>query len=161
MRRLLYPGLDDKEAAALKLTDFVGQSKPKAKPRKPRESSKKIDIARQDIRDMIATKNFSGMGATHLVALYEQCHADVYGVTPAELVPDWKIVMQAIERLVTNEFKGDYESVVDFIRWTWQREQWRQKNRPESAQVFRVGWRLQFVYLGMVTDYRTFLVRGQ
>lgn len=153
MRRLLHPE-DPRALAARKLDEFVGVGKKESKPR-----GTSLARARKELRQMMTSGNFSKAKSCHLVALYEWCHEQVYGVAPAELEQMWTQAVFAASNLVKKQFGGDVESAVEFVRWTWQREQWRLKKRPES-QVFRVGWKLQFVNLGFVTDYRMYLARG-
>lgn len=153
-RRLLYA--DDAAVAAQVLTELVGT-------KRKRRSGPKPDKARAEVRVMLADGCFDEARPTHLVALYEWCHEQVYGVLPAELAQGetWKHATFAASKLVATEFRGDIKATVEFIRWTWRRERWREGKRREgtSESVGRIGWRLQFVQRHLVTDYRIDLAR--
>lgn len=147
-RRLIYT--DDAAAtAAQALTDFVGKA-----PKKRAPSPAK---AREQVKAMLADGNFDAAKASHLVALYEWCHEQVYGVLPAELTQgeNWKMAVFAASKLVKSQFNESVKDAIGFIQWTWKRERYREKMRREgrSDSVGRIGWRLQFVHRHLVTDY--------
>jgi len=148
-RRLLYPE-GANAAAAQALTEFVG-----AKPKRRAYSPNK---AREEVRAMLADGNFENAKAPHLVALYEWCHEQVYGVAPAELSQGetWKHATFAASKLLKEAFAGDLAETVAFVRWTWRRERSREQQRRDgrSETIGRIGWRLQFVHRHLVTDYR-------
>ena len=157
-RRLLYPGAGD---AAEALSELVGKMKPK------RARGPSLVKARVEVRAMLADGDFSNARPTHLVALYEWCHEQVYGVRPLEMEQgdNWKMAVFAAARLVKHEFRDDMAATVEFVRWTWRRERWREGKRRETNQaigsVGRIGWRLQFVQRHLVTDYRIDLARSR
>ena len=154
-RRLLCA--DEAALAALELTEMVGKKRP-TKQRAPSKSK-----ARKDIREMLTSGQFQNVRASHLVALYEWCHEQVYGVAPAELEQGktWQHAVFAAARLMREEFDGNGEAAVEFIRWTWQREQAREMAIRSNGleRVGRIGWRVQFVQRHVVTDYRLYLAR--
>lgn len=92
----------------------------------------------------------------HFVALYAACHERVYGFYPVELETGqgFGLARMMASRLLKTTFKGNCEMMVDFLRWTWVREEGREKWRRENNQGGqRIGWKLQFgVFL--VSDYR-------
>jgi hypothetical protein len=146
-RRLMFPGNAD---AAQALSDFVGE--------KPKRRAPSANKAREQVREMLADGNFDNAKTSHLVALYEWCHEQVYGVPPAELSQGetWKRAVFAASGMLKNQFNGDMKEVISFIQWTWRRERYREKMRREGRNdsVGRIGWRLQFVHRHLVTDYR-------
>lgn len=142
---------------------------------KPRKGKKRIDATsileraceQLDEMKQAYRKNpnaFDDIEPRHLVALYFQLHEHVYGVAPAELRDGQQYLgaVSAAKKLLKQEFDEDPLSMVEFLRWCWQRERraekWRRKNDRETR---RIGWRLQFVARNLVTDYRVALARKQ
>ncbi len=161
MRRLKYPSPEAAAAAEAEaqLESFAGVGKPRRKAAGPDP-----DKARSELREMLTHSDFGKASATHLVALYEWCHEQVYGARPAEIEKRtaWKMVVFAASRMIRDDFGGDVAEVIAFIRWTWQREKARERARraqPDS-RVGRIGWRLQFVTKYLLTDYRIAKARG-
>lgn len=154
MRRLRHPGgapaQPAEEAPADALVRMVGVGKPRAK-RRPSPTR-----VREEVIAMLGSGDFSKARPMHLVALYEWLHLQVYGVRAAELevASTWHAASFAASRLVEQQFRGDVEAAIEFVRWTWTRERERAKTRKEGQQVFRVGWRLQFVTGYILTDFR-------
>lgn len=98
-----------------------------------------------------------------MVALYMWCHAKVYGVSAADMTgPVFFQATRLAGLFVRNQLKGDYEECVEFIRWVWGREQYREKKRKEEKKEHanRIGWRLQFSPT-LVVDYRLDKARKQ
>lgn len=155
MRRLRVQPIVDVDPQKL-VGDFVG-TKPRAK-RAPNKTR-----ARDELQTMLMTSNFSSAKPTHLVALYEWCHEQVYGARPSELDTgnSWKLATFAAARLTRDEFAEDIQQAIEFVRWTWQRERVREHMRRtgKNDSVGRIGWRLQFVTRHLVTDYRIDLAR--
>jgi len=137
------------------LDEFVGRAK---KPRAPNKAK-----VREHLREMLVSGDFATATASHLVALYEWCHEQVYGARPSELDAGdaWKLATFAAAKLTKDEFDGEFQRAIEFVRWTWQREKAREKARREGRNnsVGRVGWRLQFVTRHLVTDYRIDMAR--
>lgn len=108
-----------------------------------------------EVRSMIDSDRWDGVGATHLVALYGIMHAEVYGVECIELGPQerYNATMMAAN-MVKRIFDGSYIEAVNFMRWAWEREanteKWRRENGRTAAR--RIGARLMFSG-SMVTDY--------
>ncbi len=160
-RRLKYPDAGQAQAAqaaaSLETWAKVGK-KPKKRP------LPKPERARGEFRAMLTAGDFSTATPTHLVALYEWCHEQIYGVLPAELnAKAWLMACGHARRLIDEEFKGDVAATIDFIRWTWKREAGREKARRAGTNpnIGRIGWRLQFVTRFLVTDYRLDVARGR
>lgn len=147
-------------AAASNLEAFVGVGKKKRR----KSSALDTDRAREEVRAMLSTNDFNGVRPLHLVALYEWCHEQVYGVRPAEFAKKaaWRPALFAASKLTREEFRDSGAAVVDFIRWTWTRERAREAARRagRNESTSRIGWRLQFVTRHLVTDYRIEIARG-
>lgn len=146
-----------KAAADLEL--FAGVGKKRSKP-----AGLNPDKARAEVSAMLAAGDFDKAKPMHLVALYEWCHEQVYGVAPAEFATKaaWKPALFAASKLTREEFRGSASATVDFIRWTWAREKSREHARRtgRNESTGRIGWRLQFVTRHLVTDYRIEIARG-
>lgn len=160
-RILRYKSADEAAAAeaAAALERFAGVDTK----RKRRVQPIDLDRARVEIADMRNRQSFDAARPLHMVALYEWCHEQVYGVRPAELSTKatWRAAMFAAGRLMQDEFRGSPVALVDFIRWTWVREKQREKQRRHdpACAMGRIGWRLQFVTKHLVTDYRISIAR--
>lgn len=168
-RRLKYPTPEaiaeaerrqaEATTAAANLEAFAGVGKKRRK-----VISFDPERAREEVRAMLKSNDFGAARPMHLVALYEWCHEQVYGVRPAEFAKKatWTPALFAASRLVRDEFRDSPSAAVDFIRWTWAREKGREAARRagRNENMGRIGWRLQFVTRHLVTDYRIEIVRG-
>jgi hypothetical protein len=111
---------------------------------------------RDEVAQMMGTGDWDAVRPAHFVALYEHLHAIVYGVEPSELdnAKVYSMATQEAARALADRFAGDTAEMVEFIRWSWKREEgrekWRRENKREGG---RVGWRLQFGG-AFITDYR-------
>lgn len=93
---------------------------------------------------------------TAFVGLYALCHRLVFKCLPGEL--ESKVEFKGALRLAGQmhaRFEYDGEEVASFIRWTWEREQRREKFAASKGETrdFRIGYRLQFSPR-MVTDWQ-------
>lgn len=151
---LFPPPTARQSEAAASLASMVEQ-KMNAKRRPPRASRDQIGRAREQMNAMAASGEWGEASGTHLVALYEWLHEQVYGVATAELDPKtWTLAAQAAGRMAEQQFDGDYGRAVVFMRW-WakremEREKWRRENNRPGG---RVGWRLMW-HGTLVTDYK-------
>jgi hypothetical protein len=99
----------------------------------------------------------------HLVGLYARLHLMVYDVLPFELEGDaFMGAVSAARKMLSVEFDGDVLRMLEFMRWVWDRERFREGMRRRKAEDngFRLGWRLQFANRSLYTDWRTALVRA-
>jgi hypothetical protein len=115
-----------------------------------------IEKVAEECARMRKENDWSEAKASHLVALYAWCHEKVYTVAPSELAGlTWMAATSAAAKLVRDEFNGNVEEAVEYVRWTWRREAGREKWRVENDRPgSRIGWRLQFQQRLLVTDYR-------
>ena len=157
---------EDEPIQASVFTDAMDEwaSTAPAKKRKgcPKVSSKRIRQMALDMAHMAKTGVYTGTQAGHLVALYSLCHERVYGTSPTELEMGdaFYLASNAARRMVNNEFAGDYERAIEFMRWNWNREREREKWRRQNASTstFRLSWKLQFSS-SAVSDYRVTIAR--
>lgn len=117
--------------------------------------------------EMVEQNLFAGANERNLAALHSICHAQVYGVRDEvfetrEFLP----ALSAAQRLVRDDFGGNVDEAIQFVRWVWRREQQREKKRIEDGKSgFRMGWRLVFGTSAnarsTLTDYTVFMRRRQ
>lgn len=139
------------------LADFLGpEKKSKSKSANQAGSRRRAHIA--DVAQRVESKDWNDAGPRHLVALYWFCHTKVYGTEPKELdtAAAWTRAMMFAGKLVREEFEGDVQLAIRFMRWTWNREKereaWRRQNRRSGG---RITWQQQFVHRYLVSDWRT------
>lgn len=136
------------------------------KEEKKRKSSPSVDKKRRDkyMAEMNAMREegeWENFRAGHLVALFAACHQHLYGVMPseAESSKDFALAMFAANRMLKADFQGDSTKMVEFIRWSWNRESGREKwRRNNSNGGGRLGWRMQFSS-SLMSDYKVDAVR--
>lgn len=146
-------------AAAQSVEAFAGIDKPR-KGTSGKKGKAAIRKLVDEVRAMVKADRYSMMTPTQLVALYYLCHSEVYGAEPSELAGEmWRQACMAAGRLIKTEFGGNSIQVVEYIRWTWSRERWREERRDESATRWRITWRQQFVQKTLISDYRTEMAR--
>jgi len=154
-----------REGAQLSIVEsFIGPEK-KRKPRaSPSVGAKAWIVAVSEVNVMMVSGEWENASAVHFVALYAILHQRVYGVDVAELnvARERTIAKFAAYRMLTNEFSGNVDSMVTFIKWCWLREQksvtWR-RNNPERDNGFRIGWKYQFNGK-LLSDWRMMCTRG-
>lgn len=152
-RRLRHP-TDPAEKAQRELESFVSKGK-----RRLHDGAVVSNRALQDVRTnataamtrMMKRKDWNAANAAVLVALYEWCHEQVYGVAPSELRQSWVDAEAAVQELVRVEFRGSYVDAVGFVQWVWKREQTRVKARGVKT---RITWRMQYGAGYLLTDWR-------
>ena len=116
--------------------------------------------AREEMLSLLASGDWSRADAYSLLALYKWCHAQVYAIEASDVVgQEFGIAAQVAKAFASREFANDYNETVVFIRWTWKREQEREKWRRENGkQGGRLSWRVQFSNT-LLIDYRLYLAR--
>jgi hypothetical protein len=144
----------ERDAAAASVAAFAGVDKKRG----PRGRAGRVEVRRlvDEIRQLVRGDGPKVMKPRELVALYYLCHTEVYGAEPTELVGDaWRQACLAVGRLIKTEFAGNSADVVEFVRWTWRRERWREERRQDGERKWRITWRQQFVRRDLLSDYRT------
>ena len=132
---------------------FVGERP--AKKRKPISKAQAAN-ARADAKARSLSGDWAGARGLTLVALWEYMHELVYGVAPADLLApaDWLRAAATANRFLDDAFAGDANALVDFMRWTWRREEGREQWRRENGKSGgRIGYRLQFSG-SILSDFR-------
>ena len=137
------------------LMESVGDAPPKRK----RSANGVYDRSVTEVAGWLAgsegQETWGRAEARHFVALYAVLHERVYGAAPAELRSEaWWGAVSAAGKMLREEFGGEPARMLDFVRWTWRREQGREKKRGDEQEVRRVGWKLQFLTRHLLTDYR-------
>lgn len=160
-RRLKSRAGEPAGSAQAALDSFVGPTRG-AKKKKGVGSRRAKYI--EEVADRMKRKDWEGMTAGRLVALYWLCHERVYGTVPVELdkATTWETAMMGAGRMVTDHFDGDVQRAVVFMRWVWTREagyeDWRRKNSKFGR---RITWQNQFRHDHLISDWRAAAMRQQ
>ena len=150
--RLLYPEDD----AVQRVAEMVGKMKPR---RRRAVNPQKV---RAELEEMLLARDFASLRPLHFVSLWARCHESAYGAAPVELAGDvWLAAASAAAKLQRDEFGDDPAAMVEFLRWVWSREKFREKKARHDGddRVSRIGWRLLFAQRYLLTDYRIHLSR--
>lgn len=154
MLRRLDPDTVRRRDAARALEAFVGDDKPRRKPR--------VDLAqkREEI-DRLMRSDPKGKGEawraakpSTFVALYARWHEQLYRVAPGEL-RGRALAAATVQaaRVLRDEFDGDGRRLFRFVAWAFARERSRQSWR-RGADSGRLTWQRLFASPGTVTDFR-------
>jgi hypothetical protein len=118
----------------------------------PRCSDRTWELLLERARDMMAGGDWSEATPRDFVAAYALMHEHVYGVAPSDLTQSGRVYAAGnAARMLARDFVGDKDEMAGFLRWTWEREKWRRRTRPESE--FRISPRYQFGG-AMATEFR-------
>jgi len=137
-----------------------GTRRPKADQRGRKLSE--LEAAMIDAEKRSASGDWDGVGGATLVGLYAVCHRMVYGVPPADLAERASFARAAkiAAGCMHKHFADDRDAVVEFVRWSWVREEGREQWAARNGQTRnRLGFLLQFSP-SLVTDYRVDQQRG-
>jgi hypothetical protein len=163
LRRRKYPEEVNKDPGTkdprqIDFLEFVAPSddKPRGKPRPM--SLRDFQKLLCETEELITSKQWGKFTPRFMVGIYCIMHHRVYGVFPHEVRDNFRSAVAAAMRMLRNEFGGNHEEMLVFIRWAWSREHKREKQRDSDNQ-FRIGWRLQFGR-PMLSDYRVSKARG-
>lgn len=122
----------------------AGRPKPLSAP-----DFRRLLIETNQLKDL---RGWSDFTPRNFVALYCLLHMHVYSVLPEEVRDSFRLVVNAAKRMLEIEFSNNKTRMIEFMRWSWQREAKRLKYRdPEND--FRIGWRLQFGR-ALLSDFR-------
>ena len=153
MRRPLAEMARIMAAEELELTvkDHAKQQK-----RRQQGRSMNVDQIKAEAEQMREKQCWASATPKHLVQLHAMLHAHVYGVVSGSgQGREFTFASSSATKMLREEFANDPEAMVDFLRWSWQREQdreeWRRKNGRDGA---RLDWRRQFAQRSVLTDYR-------
>jgi len=151
------------EAAAKSVDDLVRTrtERKKAEGEKPKFGRKaSVQKAIEEAKGLVKAGQYNVATPSQLVGLYYLCHEKVYGAVPSELVgEEWRKAVLAAANLVRREFRGDSAKAIEFVRWTWRREAWREGRRKEEDRRWRITWRNQFCRADLQADYYTEMAR--
>jgi len=134
--------------AGMTFDEFIaGPSKKRGKP-SPKRSQERARAELIRLREEGRLLEFQGR---HFVAFYLELHAHVYKVEASELDGvEWWAAVTSAEKMLVGCFDGDRGKMLEFMRWTWQREKFK---AAKSDSPRRYVWRWQFS-TSAVTDYR-------
>lgn len=115
-----------------------------------------LDIALRNAESRAKSGEWDGSNGAILVGLYAMLHVRVYHVRPEELAAqvEFRRAASAAKRILSTHFREDADAMVEFIKWSWKREQKRAEwARQQQRDRGRMQWRFMFA-ASMVTDYR-------
>lgn len=139
--------------APVDFAEFAASKRGFGKERKRVVSQATFDKAMRDIEQMIADDNWTKARGVHFVALFAQLFEHVYGVGPVFTGTDRAHAVMRAANLLKSKFNSDKADFVNFIRWTWQREERNEKWRRANDRPSRpIGAGLQFS-TAFVSDY--------
>lgn len=93
--------------------------------------------------------------ASDLVGLYAVLHEHVFAVLPLELKQDYGAAVSSADKLVRDEFGGDFAAAERFVAWCWARvRQAAKRKKADGEDPFRPGWRIQFKSRAWLTDFK-------
>ncbi len=121
---------------------------------KTRNSKQAFTRAVERARDFLVAQQAPASSASDLVGLYAVLHEHVFKVLPGELEQDWMAACSSANKLVRDEFGGDYVAASRFVAWCWTRVRKRARHTAEGDDLFRPGWRYQFTGRVWMTDYK-------
>lgn len=137
-------------------------------PRKQKKTGSRVSTARisvgasrlenlvEVVGESIESGDWQSKSPALLVGLFCWAHTHVYGVSVIpELRRYYVSAVQAAKRLVENDFAGDFDKALEFVRWVWgresDREEWRRKNTGFGS---RITWRKVFVDKAFLVEWR-------
>lgn len=152
--RAKWPRLvEDADRQVSNFFDPPTGTKTKAKPR-ARNWNKAFERAVERGRAIMGSGD-APASASDLVGLYAVLHEHVFEVLPLELQQDYGAAVSAADKLVRDEFAGDYARAERFVAWCWKSTKASTKKRKaEGGDLFRPGWRFQFKSRKWLTDYK-------
>lgn len=135
------------------------KKKPKAKP-KARNWTKAFERCVERGRVVMGSGE-APQNASDLVGLYAVLHEHVFAVLPLELQQDYAGAVSSADKLVRDEFAGDYAAAERFVAWCWKRVRQSSKRKKADGEVpFRPGWRIQFKSRSWLTDFKAAVPKG-
>lgn len=148
------------------VTDIVSWAATAKKEDKPVKKSgitkQQFDKAMRDAAAMMKSGDFSTAKPLVIYALYCLMHEAVYGIaTPETTTNDRRNGCFMVSGLLRREFNGDVVALVDFVRWSWNREVEKLKWAKSKGFVpRRLSARIQFSNAHLA-DYRHAMLHGQ
>lgn len=145
-----------KKGAVESVAAFIRRRGPRRANSGPQKA--RVDKVTRQMNEMRVANEWAEATPMHLVALYTWCHEQTYGLRPVEFERGgllWSAATACATKMLREEFKGDIDEMVDYMRWSWRREKRKEEWRRESNRDGgRIEWRAQFMHLYLLTDYR-------
>lgn len=153
-----------KARAQLGALAFDGSRKRPTK-KNTRRSIGKAEAEKLMVRmdERVAEGDYDNMFADEWVALFCWMHDAIYGVSCVdETRADWKVAAYRAHHMLTEEFDGNAEEFLAYLRHAAKeeegRETWRRSNRRSGK---RVRWRDFFLLKTALNDYRLHKARTE
>lgn len=145
------------------LASWAATAKKDEAKKKPSGITKQsYDRALLATEEMMRTGDYSAAKPLNVFALFCTMHLHCYGVEMGENTPaERSRACVQIGGFLRNQFGGDVEALVDFVRWAWRREisteAWRRANPGRGGSRLQVRW--TFI-TQKLTDYRVDMARA-
>lgn len=131
----------------------------KTQPRKqgtPSAKSGQLERLVKEVAECIETDDWGDKRPALLVGVFCWAHEQIYGVDCVREVKRFFLTAsQGARKLIDEEFEGDFDEALRFMKWVWarerDREEWRRKNTGYGK---RLRWRHFFVERELVTELR-------
>jgi hypothetical protein len=135
------------------LAEFAAEKQARSRPNR---ASMSIRNALEQADAMRKSESWKDAGPEHFVAIWALLHLHVYGVEPSEVADQqpWGRACMAASILLVDQFDGDREVMIDFVRWAWAQASAQHRRGRDS----RLKWQFLFS-ASMVTDYRVALTK--
>lgn len=148
----------ERRQAQQSLAGFLNHNaKPETKPKRKRETLKRIDALVKDAGLRAASGEWEGVEGSVFVGLYAFCFRNAYGEIPIDLYNSEGLIgigARNASRIVRKHFKGDTSEMVEFIKWVWEKEEgkivWARRNGVDRKPL---GLKFQFSDT-LVQEYR-------
>lgn len=129
---------------------------PKKKRTSVKARSGQLERLMEQVEHCIESEDWGDKRPALLVGVFAWAHEQVYGVSVvSELKRSFLPAINGAKRLMEEEFNGDFDETLTFMRWAWaresDREEWRRKNTGYGK---RLKWRSFFQYRDLVTEMR-------
>lgn len=114
------------------------QSRIDKKPkRRTASTAQRIKDAVAEIDRRIEEDDWAGLTATTFVQLWVWCHREIYGVDPTFNKTQWPMFRKQMGSVCKREFDGNFEAMLKYARWAWDREQsyeeWRRRTDKSTT----------------------------
>jgi hypothetical protein len=154
-----FEELKEKREAQAALESFAPPRKPKGKKLTLTEFEWKE--AKKRAHEMMSSGDWTQAWPRDFVAAYAILHKEIYEIEAVELTPEVRYRVCALaQNLLKREFHDDKNLLADYIRWTWTREEEREKWRRDNQRPGgRIAWQAQFMPSNILSDWRIANVR--
>ncbi|MHA1569038.1 MAG: hypothetical protein ACTSXZ_06175 [Alphaproteobacteria bacterium] len=163
-RRLVKPGVNiatpkGYNAAAAKAVEaLVAPHRPRRKSRPSARDT--IERAITEVNRRLDADDWTKLTATTMLQLWVWCHAQVYDVRPVVKPKEWERWLMRVGSMCRDQFGGDYDAMLVYVRWAWGREEGYEDHRRRNNQSRPPMGVYKLFGDHVLTDYRIEKARG-